>query len=140
MKLVNDKQGNLYRIEDIGVLKKTETISVYDEDGEEFELEREEAEKNKLTDDEVNELITKTIDHENKLLDLYYRTHPEAAFARAPEAAFARAPEAAFARAPEAAFARAPEAAFARAPEAAFARVPEAYIYYPTTGLYYRFQ
>ena len=119
-----DEQGNLYKIENEGALKRSDSINVYSERGEKFELNKQVAERLKLTGDQANDLISK-ISH-NYLTDMYLRIYPEAAFARAPEAAFARAPEAAFARAPEAAFARAPEAAFARAPEAAFARAPEA--------------
>jgi hypothetical protein len=130
MAILIDDQGKVYEVEDTSALTKPETITVYDESGEPFLLNRKQAEECQLNDEKVAEAITALARQYAALLNRYRRAFPEAAFARAPEAAFARAPEAAFARAPE--------AAFARAPEAPCTRPPEAYIYYPATGLYYR--
>ena len=89
-----DEQGNMYEIEDKSVLKISETIIVYDESGEKFELNKKDAENLKLANERVDGMVYDILDRDERLLNMYHRVHPEAAFARAPEAAFARAPEA----------------------------------------------
>ncbi|MGA9100379.1 MAG: hypothetical protein WB392_15765, partial [Methanotrichaceae archaeon] len=99
MKMVIDEQGNLYKIDDVSVLKRADTISVYDENGMKFELEEEDAKRLKMTENESGKMIDSLRTRNNCFTMTFPRSYPEAAFARAPEAAFARAPEAAFARA-----------------------------------------
>ena len=86
MEYVIDEEGNLYEIEDKSVLKKPDTISAYDENGEKFEFSKKDAEKRKLTDDQAKELIYRVMPRYDRFLNMYFRAHPEAAFARAPEA------------------------------------------------------
>ena len=59
MQLYFDKQGNIYRIEDVGKLKKKDHIDVYNEAGEEFGLPLTVADEFKLTEDEKAEVIAK---------------------------------------------------------------------------------
>jgi hypothetical protein len=57
MEHVIDEEGNIFGIEDKSVLKKLDTISVYDERGEKFELSKKDAEKSKLTGEQAGEII-----------------------------------------------------------------------------------
>ncbi len=81
-----DEQGNMYEIEDQSVLKMSETISVYDESGEKFELNKKDAESLKLANERVEGIVYNILDRDERILNRWYRAHHEAAFARAPEA------------------------------------------------------
>ena len=78
MKIFRDVQGNLYKIEDENALKRSNTISVYDENGDKFELSQDDAKRLKLKNNQPEKSIGGFKDCNN-----CFRTYPEAAFARA---------------------------------------------------------
>jgi|GEM_PF-6589942 len=84
MKLFVDDRGNVYDFDDESILKRVETISVYNDKGEKFKVNKNDAEKQKLTDEQIKELIS----HHSHLINMYCKTHPEAACA-APVGAYA---------------------------------------------------